>query len=231
MALKDLWKLVHRKYQVRLFEYPSSAPRTPGPDPAPGYEAKLFRTLAEVPQEVAAIAMPGRFFDLMRWRMRRGRAWLLVVYDPKGAVASYCWIQSWRPYARGFVNIPRNGRMVGFGWVHPDHRRVGLFTFMCRRSVMYVDPSERPYGYAILGNEATPRACIKADYIYLGEFRIRRIFWLLQLSTRLEHRAASWDHSDVTAMRPTAAAPAPNAPPRAAVAAREPASSVHAEAR
>lgn len=187
MSLSDLWRILYRSYQARLFEYPSTAPRTPGPDPPPGYVVKYFKTLAEVPKEVAAIAMPFRF-DLMRSRMRRGKATLLVVYGESGDVASYCWIQSWKPYARCFAGMPRDGCMVGFGWVSPNHRRKGLFTVMCRRAVIWVDPKLRPYGIAVLGNDVTPRACESADYVYRGEFLIRRVLWFFQFSKRVADR-------------------------------------------
>lgn len=190
MALSEIWKLVYREYQARLFEYPATSPRTPGPDLPAEYQVRHFTTLAEVPPEAAAVAMPSRRFDLMRGRMRRGRATLLVVFGPKGDVASYCWIQSWKPYASCFANMPRDGRMVGFGWVSPDHRRKGLFTFMCRRAVIYVDPALRPYGISIYGNDVTPRACISAGYLYRGEFRVRRVLWFFQFSRKVSDR--SW---------------------------------------
>jgi len=183
VALADLRKLVHRQYQVRIYEYPASLPRTPGPDPPPGYTVKHLKTFDEVPPEIARVVMPGRFVDLMRWRMQRGRASLLVVFDAKGDMASYCWIQSWKPYSRPLGKVAPRGRMVGFGWVSPDHRQRGLFTFMVRRAVIFVDPSEPPLGYAVIENPITMRACEKADYAFIGEVRVRRVLWFLNFST------------------------------------------------
>ncbi len=185
MNLAQFGKLVYRKYQLRLFEYPAHLPRTPGPDPPPGFTVHIYGTLQEVPEEIAREAMPLGAIDLMRWRMRRGRARLFVVFDEKRSMASYCWVQDWRPYVRSFPGVPRNGRMVGFGWTHPDHRGRGLFTFMVRRCVIYCDRTERPYGYALVSNAASLRACEKAEYVFVGEFAIRRWFWFLTFSRRV----------------------------------------------
>lgn len=194
---RDLWvrlrSLVHRVNTFRVFEYPARSERRDPPTP-PGFELRIFDSLDEVPGEIARTVMPGRPFDLMRTRMRRGLARLLVLLDANGAVAAYGWNQSWRPFRRRFAKVATDGLMLGFYWTRPDQRGRGLYPYLIRKSVALAPPAAPLFIYACVENGASMHGIEKAGFTPLAILHLRRLLLGLNFSRV------------VTDLRPTAAA-------------------------
>lgn len=186
MALPDALHLIYRKDIFRFYRYPASRSRACTAALPEGYTLARYDALEAVPPEVARVVMPGRPFDLMRSRMRRRLARLLVVQDRNGQVAAYGWMQSWRPFRRSFHRVASSGRMLGYYWTHPDHRRKGLYNFLLLSCVAAAEPSESLFAYAEIENTASLRCIQAAGFEYFMDLRIRRILHFFSISAAIE---------------------------------------------
>lgn len=183
MSLHSLRTLIQKQSVIRAFELPGSAPREAPPSPPPGYALKLFGSPREVPPEIARRVMPFGPVDLLRCRMRRGLARLMVLLDDHGELAAHGWIQSWRPFRRRLACLGSRGRMLGPYVTQPAHRGRGLYHFLLRESVALAEPGEPLYIYAETWNEASLRGIQKAGFRARMDLRLRRFLCLLYFVT------------------------------------------------
>ncbi len=173
---------LYSKDVFRFFRYPAGRQTPPEGAFPPGYRVQVFEPGSSVPEQVARVAMPRALLDVMRWRFRRGDASLMAVFDDRGDVASYGWIQSWRPFRRRFRKVAREGSMLGFYWTHPAHRGRGLYRAMLARSLALVRGKEPIIIYASAGNAVSQRGIEGAGFEFLLDLQVTRIAKVLSFA-------------------------------------------------
>lgn len=204
--LSRLSRVIHRVNTVRAFVYPDDGCRDMPVEPA-GFTVRVFDSLAEIPDGVARVVMPGRVVDLMRLRMRRGLARLLVVLDADGKVAAYGWNQAWSPFRRRFASVSAQGVMLGYYWTRPDQRGHGLYRYLLQLSVALARPSEPLIIYACIANTASLNGIAKAGFKPCSVLQLHRVLWLLHFTRVMRTPEEAMPPSDSISANPAVANP------------------------
>jgi len=145
----------------------------------------------DIPAGVAAqlFASPGSVnFDLMRWRMKQGRARLVYILQD-GLLAAYGWIQDWDAFRRKYRFLAKDGTLLGPYWTRPEFRGRGIYGRLLLHSIHCCQGRKLPILIAVHpGNDPSTRGVEKAGFVKLGTYRLTSaLFGLIWKISCIEH--------------------------------------------
>ncbi|NOZ78907.1 MAG: GNAT family N-acetyltransferase [Acidobacteria bacterium] len=171
--LAKIWRrVVHGSEPKVIYAY-SPAAQGPGrADPEVIEYDAGHRPPPEVARQLSPTGGPLRF-DVMSWRMARGRAKVLCIVND-GVLAAYGWIQDWRHFSRKYRFLCDDGVILGPYWTRPELRGRGLYGRLLLHSIHRCPRRDHA---AILitthpDNRASQRGIEKAGFVRLGTYRI-----------------------------------------------------------
>lgn len=136
----------------------------------------VYGDYESIPSEFLPVVLPGRLFNSMYYRLKRGRARLLCYSEDGKTLQSYGWVQSWQPFRRRFKVLADDGTVLGPYWTAPEHRGKGLYGKVLQHSLLLC-PKETPILiFTTRSNSASQRGIAKAGFEYIGDWTITAIF-------------------------------------------------------
>jgi len=148
--------------------------------------ATVYSSWTDIPVRFRNAVIPFRFTNIMYFRLRRGRAKLLILAENESSVQAYGWIQSWTHFRRDFEMLALDGIMLGPYWTAPRERGKGLYGRLLSHS-LHLCPKNKPILiYTSPENTASQNGILKAGFAPLGQWDI--IIWFRVFVIRREVR-------------------------------------------
>jgi GNAT superfamily N-acetyltransferase len=141
----------------------------------------VYQNLNEIPTEFKDIIFKGLLSFILKNRLRKGGA-KLMVYSDNRELGAYGWLQSGAYFKRKFGFISKEASMFGPYWVHPNQRGKGIYGKLLNHSI-FENKGEEAIIYTHPTNIASQKGIQKAGFTSVGVFRlilVLRIFLIKQ---------------------------------------------------